>query len=324
MNPIAAIEIRDAVAAAVRDARRTNPLAPSITNTVTQNFVANAQLAVGGSAAMVYLPDEGECVAALGGAVYLNLGTLLPVYAETVPACARACAAAGTPWVLDPVGIGIGSLRTELVRSLRAWPPAIVRGNASEVIAVAELWELGPCGAEVPAANEDAAEADAAAGAEASGDEDTAEADLPAEAGGSSGEAAAGRGPRGVDTTDSVEAARAAAVALARFIGGAVAVSGPVDLVTDGRTVVRTEGGSPLMCAVTGSGCSLGGVAAVYAAVADPFAAALTATCAYNLAGTRAAEAATGPGSFPAAFLDALAALTPEEVAAAPMTFEAA
>lgn len=279
MNPIAAIEIRDAAAAAVRDARRTNPLAPSITNTVTQNFVANAQLAVGGSAAMVYLPDEGECVAALGGAVYLNLGTLLPVYAETVPACARACAAAGTPWVLDPVGIGIGSLRTELVRSLRAWPPAIVRGNASEIIAVAELWELKDAGA---------------------------------------------RGPRGVDTTDSVEAARAAAVALARFIGGAVAVSGPVDLVTDGRTVVRAEGGSPLMCAVTGSGCSLGGVAAVYAAVADPFAAALTATCAYNLAGTRAAEAATGPGSFPAAFLDALAALTPEEVAAAPMTFETA
>lgn len=318
MNPIAAIEIRDAVAAAVRDARRTNPLAPSITNTVTQNFVANAQLAVGGSAAMVYLPDEGECVAALGGAVYLNLGTLLPVYAETVPACARACAAAGTPWVLDPVGIGIGSLRTELVRSLRTWPPAIVRGNASEIIAVAELWELEPFG------GEGAAEADAASGAEASRDENTAEADLPAETGGSSGEAAAGRGPRGVDTTDSVEAARAAAVALARFIGGAVAVSGPVDLVTDGRTVVRAEGGSPLMCAVTGSGCSLGGVAAVYAAVADPFAAALTATCAYNLAGTRAAEAATGPGSFPAAFLDALAALTPEEVAAAPMTFEAA
>lgn len=59
---------------------------------------------------MVYLPDEGECVAALGGAVYINLGTLLPVYEQTVPATARACAGAGKPWVLDPVGIGIGSL----------------------------------------------------------------------------------------------------------------------------------------------------------------------------------------------------------------------
>ena len=96
------------MARAVHEVRETNPLAPSITNTVTQNFVANAQLAVGGSAAMVYLPDEGECVAALGGAVYINLGTLLPVYEQTVPATARACAAAGKPWVLDPVGIGIG------------------------------------------------------------------------------------------------------------------------------------------------------------------------------------------------------------------------
>lgn len=279
MEPIAEAEIRGRLATAVREVRASQPLAPSITNTVTQNFVANAQLAAGGSAAMVYLPDEGECIAGLGGAVYINLGTLLPVYAETVPACARACAAAGTPWVLDPVGIGIGSLRTELLREVRAWPPAIVRGNASEIIAVAELWGL---------------------------------------------EDANTRGPRGVDTADSVDAAHAAAVALARFTGGAVAVSGPVDLVTDGHIVARAEGGSPLMCAVTGSGCSLGGVAAVYAAVADPFTAALAATAAYNLAGAEAAERCGGPGSFPSAFLDALNSLAPEEVAAAPMTFETA
>lgn len=281
MTRITEAERRGLIAAAVREVRTVNPLAPSITNTVTQNFVANAQLASGGSAAMVYLPDEGECVAALGGATYINLGTLLPVYEETVPRTARACAEAGKPWVLDPVGVGIGSLRTELIRAVKAWPPAIVRGNASEIIAVAELWGLDVAGAD-------------------------------------------GRGPRGVDATDSVEAARAAAVALARFTGGAVAVSGPVDLVTDGNVVVRAEGGSPLMCSVTGSGCSLGGVAAVYACVADPFTAALTATAAYNLAGARAAERSDGPGSFQAAFLDALAALTPEEVADAPLAFEEA
>ena len=129
------------MARAVHEVRETNPLAPSITNTVTQNFVANAQLAVGGSAAMVYLPDEGECVAALGGAVYINLGTLLPVYEQTVPATARACAAAGKSWVLDPVGIGIGSLRTQLIEAVRENPPAILRGNASEIIAVAEAVE---------------------------------------------------------------------------------------------------------------------------------------------------------------------------------------
>ena len=95
--------------------RANNPLAGSITNTVTIDFVANAQLAVGGSAAMVYLPDEGETLVAAGGAVYLNMGTLFPVYEETIPRTAAAAQAAGKPWVLDPVGIGIGSLRTKLL-----------------------------------------------------------------------------------------------------------------------------------------------------------------------------------------------------------------
>lgn len=277
--------LRASMARAVAAVRAENPLAPSITNTVTQNFVANAQLAVGGSAAMVYLPDEGEQVAVMGGAVYLNLGTLLPIYEQTIPRTAQACAEAGTPWVLDPVGLGIGQLRTELLQAVRATPPAIVRGNASEIIGLAKLWGLGAAASE---------------------------------------EGAPGEGPRGVDTTDEVDAARVAAVALARFTGGAVAVSGPVDLVTDGAMVVRTEGGSPLMCAVTGSGCSLGGVAAVCACVADPLTAALTATALYNLAGERAAAHCEGPGSFQVAFLDELHRAAPEDVAAAPLLFETA
>ena len=278
--------LRASLARAVAAVQAESPLAPSITNTVTQNFVVNAQLAVGGSAAMVYLPDEGEQVAAMGGAVYLNLGTLLPIYEQTIPRTARACVEAGTPWVLDPVGLGIGQLRTDLLRGLRATPPAIVRGNASEIIGLAKLWGLGSDGV--------------------------------------AAEGSQGEGPRGVDTTDEVDAARTAAVALARFIGGAVAVSGPVDLVTDGAVVVRIPGGSPLMCAVTGSGCSLGGVAAVYACVADPFTAALTATTLYNLAGARAAGRCEGPGSFQVAFLDELHRATPEDVAAAPLVFEVA
>lgn len=73
------------------------------------------------------------------------------------------------------------------------------------------------------------------------------------------------------------------------------------------------------MTCITGSGCSLGGVCAVYACVADPFVAALTATAAYNLAGLRAAETCDGPGSFQVAFLNALYNLTTEEVTEAPL-----
>jgi len=52
-------EIQKGIREAVQKVKEKNPMAPSVTNTVTINFVANAQLAVGGSAAMVYLPDEG-------------------------------------------------------------------------------------------------------------------------------------------------------------------------------------------------------------------------------------------------------------------------
>ena len=61
-------EIKKQIIEAVNTVKAANPMAGSITNSVTINFVANAQLAVGGSAAMVYLPDEGEFIANAGGA----------------------------------------------------------------------------------------------------------------------------------------------------------------------------------------------------------------------------------------------------------------
>ena len=265
-------QLEASIAKAAADVSANNPLAGSITNTVTIDFVANAQLAVGGSAAMVYLPDEGETLVAAGGAVYLNMGTLFPIYEETIPRTAAAAQAAGKPWVLDPVGIGIGSLRTKLLSELKQHKPAIVRGNASEIIALAGLWGL-------------------------------------------EGEAADLSRVRGVDTTDTVDAARDAAVALARYTGGAVVVSGEVDLITDGTTVAKSHGGSPLMSKITGCGCSQGGVLAVYACAADPFTAAVCGTAVYNVAGTRAAAVADAPASFKVAFIDELYRATAQDIA---------
>lgn len=273
-------ELQRQIASAARQVRDTNPMAGSITNTVTVNFVANAQIAVGGSAAMVYLPDEGEFLANAGGATYLNVGTLLPIYEETLPRTARALHEAGKPWVLDPVGIGIGSLRTKLLEQMKEFNPTIIRGNASEVIALASLWGI---------------------------------------------EAGVSAQVRGVDSTQAVDEARDAAVALARFTGGAVAVSGEIDLVTDGVQVAYSHGGSHFMAQITGSGCSLGGVCAVFAACAEtPFAAALAGVQAYNLAGARAQERVDAPGSFQVAFLDELYKASPEDIAANPFDLQGA
>lgn len=119
---------------------------------------------------------------------------------------------------------------------------------------------------------------------------------------------------RGVDAGDAVADAEGAARALARRTGGVVAVSGPVDYVTDGTRGLRVANGHPLMAKITVMGCSLNGVIAAFCAdqvdqpVLESTAAALAA---YGLAGEVAGAQAAGPGSFVPAFLDALHALTP-------------
>ena len=87
---------------------------------------------------MVYLPDEARSLVRLGSSFYINVGTLLPVYAESVPAAMDEAAATDKPWVLDPVALGIGTLRTELLQHARSCHPAVIRGNASEIIALAK------------------------------------------------------------------------------------------------------------------------------------------------------------------------------------------
>lgn len=78
-------QLKSGIIEAVEKVRTENPLAGSVTNGVTMDFVANAQLAVGGSAAMVYLPDEGECLVAAGGAVYLNMAHCFPSIGKRCP-----------------------------------------------------------------------------------------------------------------------------------------------------------------------------------------------------------------------------------------------
>ena len=264
-------EIRAAVKAAVEQVKATNPLAPSITNTVTQDFVANAQLAVGGAAAMLYLPDECEDMAEIAPTFYVNMGTAMPFYAETLPRLAKALSEHQKPWVLDPVGIGLSKVRMNCLHDFKDFKPTIIRGNASETIALAKLWDL----------------IDDSHGGQV----------------------------RGVESTEKVSAAKEAAVALAKFTGGAVAVSGEEDFVTDGKDEMFCAGGSALFTKITGSGCALGGVMAVYAAVASPFIAALTATTIFNLAGTKAEALSELPASFKVAFLDSLYELTAEDIA---------
>jgi len=250
---------------ALETLRARSPLVQCLTNIVVAQWTANVLLAVGAAPAMVDNPEEAGAFARIAGGVLVNLGT---PYADTAAAMEQAVAAAtdaGTPWVLDPVAAGALAWRTEIARKLLSDSPTVLRGNASEVMALT-----------------------------------------------------GGAGGKGVDSIDTPEAALPAAVELAGLHGTVVAISGPVDHLTDGSRVVKVANGHPLLTKVTGVGCALGAMIAGFAAVLDdPLLAAVAATATLTVAADAATEslAVPGPGSFAVALLDRLATLTPAELA---------
>jgi len=132
------------------------------------------------------------------------------------------------------------------------------------------------------------------------------------------GLAGVGAGGRGVDATDEVEAALDTARALAEAHLAAVAVSGPVDVVVSAGRTTRITGGSSLMPLVIGTGCSLGAVVAACTGArgeAAPHDAVVAAHALFGAAGLVAGREARHPGSFRTAWIDALHALSADDVA---------
>jgi hydroxyethylthiazole kinase len=110
----------------------------NITNHVVMNFTANALLALGASPVMAHAAEEVEEMVGLAGALVLNIGTLSPAWVESMVLAGKAARRRGIPVVLDPVGCGATRFRTETaLRLLREVGPTIVRGNASEIMALA-------------------------------------------------------------------------------------------------------------------------------------------------------------------------------------------
>lgn len=124
-------------AALLEDLRARSPLVQSITNPVVTNFTANVLLAVGAAPAMVDLPEEAGQFASVASGVLINLGTPRQEQRTAMAEAIDSANAAGVPWVLDPVAIGALTVRTKLAHQLVLHHPRIIRGNASEVMALA-------------------------------------------------------------------------------------------------------------------------------------------------------------------------------------------
>jgi hydroxyethylthiazole kinase len=236
--------------------RERKPLVHQITNYVVMNETANATLAIGALPVMAHALQEVGEMASVASALVLNIGTLSDEWVEAMVLAGGAANRAGVPVVLDPVGAGATTYRTEVSRRLLGeLDVAVVRGNSAEVATLA-------------------------------------------------GQAAEIRGVEAVGVGGGPELAREAA----RVLGTVVAVTGPIDHVSNGEAVNAVANGHELLGTVTGTGCMATAITGCFLGVRadDPLAAATGALVAFGVAGEDAARMAEGPGSFHVALYDAL------------------
>lgn len=119
--------------------RTRSPLTHCMTNDVVQTFTANVLLALGASPAMVIEAEEAEQFAAVADALLINVGTLTAPRAQAMRRAIERAVAAGKPWTLDPVAVGALAYRTRFCQQILSLKPAAIRGNASEILALAGM-----------------------------------------------------------------------------------------------------------------------------------------------------------------------------------------
>ena len=117
--------------------REKQPLVHSITNYVSMDVAANVLLALGASPAMLHAEEEVEEFVGLSDALVINIGTVSPPWAAAMHRAAAKARSLERPIVLDPVGVGATRYRTELAVQLVRGGIDVVRGNASEILALA-------------------------------------------------------------------------------------------------------------------------------------------------------------------------------------------
>ncbi|OTA89632.1 hypothetical protein M434DRAFT_398448 [Hypoxylon sp. CO27-5] len=111
------------------------PLSHNMTNLVVQNFAANVALSVGASPIMANYGEEAKDLAALGGALVINMGTVTPDGLVNYVKALQAYNNAGQPVVFDPVGAGATTVRRSAVKTILGGGYVdVLKGNQSEIL----------------------------------------------------------------------------------------------------------------------------------------------------------------------------------------------
>ena len=249
-----------------------NPLTHCITNFVTVNDCANAVLAIGGSPFMAEDAKELKEVVTIADVLVINIGKLSHEQIESMHISSKTANETNTPIVLDPVGVGVTQLRNETTLDLiNNYDIAAIRGNISEIKAIAKLIGLID-------------ENNAAKGVDVNIDD--------------------------IITEDNLKANGELIAKTAEKLNTTILASGPIDILSDGKTTIAIDNGDDMMPRITGSGCMLSSIVGSCVGAINPLEGSLLAILAMNLAGEKARakveEREEGTGSFRAYLIDYL------------------
>lgn len=256
----------------LKNIREKNALTHCITNSVTINDCANAVLAIGGSPFMAEDAEELEEVVTIADVLVINIGKLSKNQIESMKISAKTANATHTPIILDPVGVGVTQLRNRTTLDLiENYDITAIRGNISEIKAIAKL--VGVLD-----------ESNTAKGVDVNIDD--------------------------IITEENLKANGDVICELANKLNTVILASGPIDILSDGKTTVAIDNGDDMMPLITGSGCMLSSIVGSCIGGSNPFDGSLVAILAMNIAGEKARakveQKNEGTGSFRAYIIDYL------------------
>lgn len=265
-------EILEKIDETLKNIKEKNPLTHCITNSVTINDCANAVLAIGGSPFMAEDAEELEEVVTIADALVINIGKLSKEQVEAMKISAETANKTNTPIILDPVGVGVTELRNRTTLDLiENYNITAIRGNISEIKAIAKLVGIID-------------ENNVAKGVDVNIDDIICEENLSI---------------NGVIIRD-----------LAEKLNATILASGPIDILSDGKTTFAIDNGDDMMPLITGSGCMLSSIVGTCIGGSEPLEGSLIAILAMNIAGEKARakvdEKDEGTGSFRAYLIDFL------------------
>ncbi|GCD09891.1 hydroxyethylthiazole kinase [Clostridium tagluense] len=269
------MEINKKIIELLNSIKEKNPLVHHITNYVTVNDCANITLAIGGSPVMAEDINEVSDMVSLSSSLVINIGTLNSSSVQSMIQAGKRANELNIPVILDPVGAGATSYRTDTAkRIIDGVKLAVIRGNLSEIKTIYGVNSK----------------------------------------------------TKGVDSSESVSEngnelieEKEMARALASKLNTVVAITGVVDIITDGKTLYTASNGHKIMAKVTGTGCMCTSLIGCYLGSGDNnLLAALSGIVSMGIAGEIAYEGLDknngGTGTLKVKILDAIYNLSQIEI----------